>query len=272
MGSVKICPPAKRGPADGRVRALPDLHQVVDEPGDLAVVVAVVDVAVDAAGGAVVPRREAPQPPPAGQRVRRRLPELRDVAVGREHDAGQAAGGVVDALEADEPAVVVGHDVLAVRPLARVVQPHEQHLRLHPVQRVHQRAELEQRSARRSRSAGTARRGGRFRDGSPWRTTCTPCAAQKRVWSWTGSRPQIVPRCGRRRAGAGADGAAAVGRHDAGEISEFVGGKGHTSDTSDRRDSTRRIKPLAASARFPGPEDARSRKRRSSARVYGRYP
>jgi hypothetical protein len=52
---------------------------------------------------------------------------------GRQHDARQVVGGVVEALEADELVHFVGDDALAVGALARVVQAHEQHLRLNPV-------------------------------------------------------------------------------------------------------------------------------------------
>ena len=64
-------------------------------------------------------RRDEPaQAPPAGQRVGGGLPELGDLAVGRQRDAGQVARRVVDALEADEPLGLVGDDVLAIAAVA----------------------------------------------------------------------------------------------------------------------------------------------------------
>jgi hypothetical protein len=130
---------------DGGIRPPPELHEVVDEIGQLAGVAAVVDVAVDALRRPAGSLGQPPEAPPALPRVGGRLPELRHLALRRQHHAGERTGRVVDALEADEPPGRVGDRVLAVGPLAGVVEPHEKDGRLYPVQDVHQGAELKER-------------------------------------------------------------------------------------------------------------------------------
>src|SRR5688500_4800261 len=100
---------------DRGVGALPELLQLAEEVGDFVLGVFVERAAVDALEGqAVNARREPPQPPPTRQRVRRGLPELRDLALRREDDAGDVLAGLVDAVKADEAVELIGLDLLAV--------------------------------------------------------------------------------------------------------------------------------------------------------------
>src|SRR4051794_14693385 len=68
-------------------------------------------------------------------------------------------------------------------------------------------------------------------DGSPCRTTCTPWAAQKRVWSWSGSSPQMVR--GPAKSGGGAVGATGEVASGAGDGDCEVGGAAVTSISDD---------------------------------------
>ncbi len=118
----------------------------MEHAGDLGIVGAVVDAAVDPGRGPLLLGHEAADAAPAGQGVAGLLPELGDLAVGREGDPGQAlVGGVVDPVEADEPSMVVGDDAFTVSALAGIAQAQDENGRLDPVERLHQLRQAEQR-------------------------------------------------------------------------------------------------------------------------------
>jgi hypothetical protein len=66
------------------------------------------------------------------------LPELGDIPIGSENDAGQATGRIVEPLEPDELIEFIGDNVFAVTALAGVVEANEQDLGLDPVEGIHQ--------------------------------------------------------------------------------------------------------------------------------------
>ena len=110
-------------------------HLAIDRP--------IVNLAIDRDRHAIDARREASQSPPAVQRIGCALPELRDFALGREHDAREPIGRFIQPLKSHEAIGLVGDDLFAIAALANVVQAQKQHLRLNPVQHVHHRRELE---------------------------------------------------------------------------------------------------------------------------------
>ncbi len=77
------------GAGDGGIGPLPELHQILDEIGDFARQSAFVDGAIGRAGGAIVAGNEATKPPPAADGIGGGLPQLGNLAVGRQRDAGQ---------------------------------------------------------------------------------------------------------------------------------------------------------------------------------------
>ncbi len=112
------------GAANGGVGMLPGLGEIAQEHGDFAIDAAVKDAAVDGKRAALAAPQVPPQPPPAGQRVRRRLPELGHVAIRREHRPRQAKvfRSVIKPLKPHEAVVAVGDDLLAISPFASIMQ------------------------------------------------------------------------------------------------------------------------------------------------------